>query len=147
MSHSKKEQMRKGVLLTEEALAKLQAERIAIVQMHWDEVAKRYANRDMARDLVLKAELERNGVPDSEEGRLALFERCDAMARLISDKRLTASWEAKGEVLKALNVRDVPPHIEWAAAQLGVKLVPDVASPGEAVVDAAPTDSKLVVAH
>lgn len=109
-----------------DALKKLQQERMEEIGNYLDQISNFTITENQATDLVLKAELDRNGVPDTQEGRVELLKRCVAMAKLISAERLTRYNEGVAEVCKLKNIHDLPDFVTWSAKRVGVELFPVV---------------------
>jgi hypothetical protein len=112
------------LVLPADALEKLQAERMASIQHHLDELGKALSVENNDLDLVLTAELAANfNLGDAKE-RQEVLDRCVAMAKLISDHKLRRLHESVRELCAELNVHDAPPAIVWSAKRAGVELFP-----------------------
>ena len=80
-------------------------------------------NQDL--DLVVKASLERHGVPTDAASTAKTLEDCVAFATELSKLKLRTYNEGVKELLVKFGVTDVPAEIQWAAARVGVTLLED----------------------
>lgn len=116
----------KKILLPADALAQLQNERHQAIDLHLGEVAKHCSIENQDLDLVLRALLDKEGVPavDDELARNDVMNRAYLMSKRITAHKLRRLNEAVKEVVEAHNVTDLPPHITWSARRAGVELLP-----------------------
>lgn len=117
------------VIVPDNALKQLQAERMQHIDAHLEQHGHRTSIINAAMDLVLKADLSRGGIPDTEVERQVCMDNATAMAKLIADERLKRFNEGVKDICAKLNVRDLPDHIVWAGRMAGVELVPVVETP------------------
>ena len=113
---------RNGVVLTDSALAKLQAERFGRVNDHLEQLGQQVSIRNGCLDVVVSAALKHQGLPGQDDQHAFLVEArrlADAMAEL----KLRDFHERGKKLLAELKVSDVPDAIVWSARQCGVELV------------------------
>jgi hypothetical protein len=111
------------VIIEGDALKRLQQERMQHIDAHLEQHGHRTSIINAAMDLVLKADLSRGGIPDTEVERQVCMENATAMAKLIADERLKRFNEGVKDICTMLNVRDLPEHIVWAGRMAGVELL------------------------
>lgn len=133
--------MERMIQTTEAGKAQYLAEKVAKVQPFLNENGTIAQIQASALNAVILAELQHSGVPKLEQQQ-EVFERCLAMADLISNAQLKRKWEGFRDCLKDQGETEVPPHLVWAAAKCGVEIVP-TETPRLLVVDPA----KMLVEH
>lgn len=115
---------RNGVVLTPEALAKLQAERYAKVDAYLEQLGNQVSIQNQCLDVVVGAAISHGGLPADLDERAALFDSCRAFAGALAADKLTRFNAGVRDLLAELKVTDVPEYVQWAARRVGVELVP-----------------------
>lgn len=117
------------ILLSKEAAAQLHHERVEKVQHHLDELNKNLHVRNIAREVVLRAEINRVGVPESDAEQQAMVDKCERMARRVADFQNREKYEGLRDLLTHLEIKSVPDPLVWIAEKNGIELVkPEVDS-------------------
>ena len=101
------------------AAERLQAEMVARVQPHLNELNQENAASQAAITLVFSAAIKHHGVKEVNRN---LFDECMQLADKLAQHNLRTSHEKAAELFVEMNVTDIPPHIVRAAKRAGVVL-------------------------
>lgn len=115
---------KKSIILPDAARQQLEAERFSQIDSHLEQLGNQVSVQNQTLDIVLAAALAQ-GIPD-DPNQAAFVARCVGLADVIAAHKLRRFNEGVREVIKLLNVHNLPPHVEWAARRAGVELLEPV---------------------
>ncbi len=121
MNHKNGQQIGK-IHLTDGAMEKLIAERDAKAQHHLNEMGKDQGITDSAMNAVVLAAIQRDGLPENPA---EFYEKCRAIASVISTAQIRRKHEGVRDLLKHLNIHQCAPALIWSAKQAGVEMFPE----------------------
>lgn len=120
---SKNKNRNRVIQLPGGALEQLRQEQLMKIQAHLEELGKQNEMRFSDFNMVLR-ECLRNMMGGTESP-ADIIKDVESIASAITAHKMKLHYEGVRDVIRDLNVQDLPDHVTWAARRAGVELEPD----------------------